>query len=327
MAVSVITDVVVPEVYNDYFMENSIYKSALWRSGIVANNAEMGALLTGGAKQFELPFWQSNDVINADATPINEGDTLTPGALTATKMTARRQFREKAFGQNDVAAVLAGSKPIDGMISLTEQFWNKNYQIVLFKSIQGVIADNVANDSGDMVNDITGDVDPKINSDAVIDTIALFGDMDQDIAAIGMHSVPYNQLRKNNLIDFTPDNTQDIGWGTYLGKTVIVDDSLLVSTTYWTVLFKPGSFAFAEDLNSGSYVPTALDRDESASGGQTLYYTRRVFLLHPGGFAWSDDATPTADFPTNAELILAANWDRVAASVKNTGFAVLKSTG
>ena len=118
-----------------------------------------------------------------------------------------------------------------------------------------------------------------------------------------------------------------IGCTRVLGKTVIVDDSLVVSSTYWTIVFKPGTFAFAEDLTSGRYQPTSVDRSEAASGGQSLYYTRRVFLMHPYGFAWSDDTTPTADFPTNAELILAANWDRAVASVKNVGFAVLKTSG
>jgi hypothetical protein len=141
-----------------------------------------------------------------------------------------------------------------------------------------------------------------------------------------MHSVPYNTLRKNNLIDTRADNEQNIGWGTYLGKTVIVDDTLFVSTVYWTVLFKTAAFAVAEDL-TGDYEPTEIDRDPAASGGQTLYYTRRVFLIHPAGFAWIEPGTPDADFPSDAELILADHWNRVASSVKNTGFAVLKSSG
>ena len=327
MAVSKVADVVVPEVYNDYFMENSIHKSAIWRAGIVATNPEFGALLQGGAKQFEMPFWQSNDVIGSDASVVNEDATVTPSSISAAQMAARRQFREKAFGQNDLASVLAGDSPLEAILELTEEFWNRNFQKVLFKSIQGVIADNVANDSSDMVQDITSDAITTINSNAVIDAIGKFGDQNSEITAIGMHSVPYQTLQKLNLIDFRPDNEQNIGWGTYLGQTVIVDDTLLVSTTYWTILFKPGAFGFAEDLTTGRYEPTSVDRDETKSGGQTLYYTRRVYLMHPGGFAWSDDSGSTTDSPTDAELITAANWNRVAASIKNTGFSVLKSLG
>ncbi len=327
MAVTKISDVVVPEVFNDYFMEASIYKSAIFRSGIIAEDPRLRTNLLGGAESFNTPFWKTNGVINEDATPVDEDTDLTPASIGSGTMIARRQFREKAWGQNDVAAVLAGSNPLDAIISQTENFWNRNHQKFLFSSIQGVIADNVANFSSDMVTDITGDTDPIINSDAIIDTIGLFGDMDEDVAAIGMHSKPYQNLQKANLIDFTPDNIQNIGWGTYLGKTVIVDDSLLVSSTYWTILFKPGAFGFAEDLSTNAYEPTETEREALKSGGQEVYVTRRVFAMHPFGFAWSDDATPTADFPTNAELILAANWNRVVSSVKNVGFTVLKSLG
>lgn len=328
MAVNTISDIVIPEVYNDYFLENSIYKSALWRAGIVASDPRMNGLLQGGAEVFNLPFWKSNDVVGADAAPVDEDTTLTPAAIGTGQMVARRHFREKAFGQNDVAAVLAGEAPVDQMIDLTERFWNRNYQAILFNSIRGVIDDNDSNDSDDMINDITGDTDDTINSGAVIDTISLFGDADEDLTALGMHSIPYNNLRKDNLIDFTPDNAQNIGWGTYLGKSVIVDDSLLISgPEYWTVLFKPGAFAFSEDLTSGLYEPTEVERNPNYSGGQSVYYTRRVFLIHPFGFAWSDDGSPGADFPTDAELRDGGNWDRVVSDVKNVGFAVLKSNG
>ena len=323
MAVTAVADVVIPEVYDDYFMENSIYKSAFYRSGIIATNPMFDTMLDGGAEQFELPFWQSNDVIGATASAVDEGTTLTPGSLTATKMTARRQFREKAWGQQDMAAVFAGSAPINGMIDKTEEFWNRNYQVVLFKSIQGAITDNVDNDGGDMVNDITEDGVTAINSDAVIETKALFGDQTENATAIAMSSVPYSELQKSNLIDFRPDNEQNVGWGTYLGMSVIVDDTLVVSSTYWTVLFKPQAFAYGSSVMR--YVPTEVDRNPAISGGQSLYYTRRVYLIHPYGFAWSDDGAMTTDSPTDAELIKAANWDRVAASVKNTGFVVLKT--
>ena len=326
MAAEVISDVVVPEVYNDYFYENSIYKSAVYKSGIVIRNPILDANLQAGAETFNLPFWKTDDIVGGSATPVDEGSSLTPGNIGSGKMIARRHFREKAWGKNDVAIVLAGDDPFTNLLTLTEAFWNKNYQAMLFSSVQGVIADNIANDRGDMVNDIQAVGDGKISSDAVIDTAMLYGDQGATVTtAIAMHSVVYGNLLKLNLIDNRPDNEQNIGWGVYLGKTVIVDDTLVVGSTYWTLMFKGGAFAYGE--SSKGYLPTEVDRDPAKSGGQELYYTRRVFAIHPFGFAWSDDATPDADFPTDSELILAANWDRVVSSVKNTGFVAIKSLG
>ena len=329
MAALTIADVVVPEVYNDYFLENSIYKSAVYRSGIIVNNPKLDSGLAGGAATFNTPFWKTDDLIGGSATPVDEGTDLTPGKIGSGKMITRRQFREKSWGKNDVATVLAGSDPFNGLVTLTEAFWNKNYQTVLFKSVQGVIADNIANDAADMTNDITAVGNGIISSDAVIDTAMLYGDQGATVtSSIAMHSVVYGNLLKLNLIDTNPVNVQNIGWGTYLGKTIIVDDSLVVTgspNTYWTILFKPGAFAYGSSV--AGYVPTEVERAPSKSGGQELYYTRRVFAIHPYGFAWSDAAAPAADFPTDAELAGAAQWDRVVSSVKNTGFVVIKSLG
>ena len=112
MAALTISDVIVPEVYNQYFFEQSIYKSALYRSGIVIKSPKLGEGLRGGASEFNLPFWKSDDMIASSATPVDEGETLTPGTIGTGKMVARRQFREKAWGKNDVVEVTAGSDPL-----------------------------------------------------------------------------------------------------------------------------------------------------------------------------------------------------------------------
>jgi len=324
MASTTIANVVVPEVYDDYAKERSIYKSAVWKSGIVVTDPLLKMNLDGGAEVFNTPFWKSNTVISAAATPVVEGNTLTPGNIDAGQLIVRRQFREKEFGQGDVAAVLAGDSPIQATMELLGDFWDYNYQNVLFQSVQGVITDNVDNDGGTLVKDITGEGTTSINSNAVIDTNALFGDMNDGFNSIAMHSVPYTTLQKLDLIDFRPDSEQNIGFGTYLGKSVIVDDKLIVGgTVYWTILFKAGAFNFAESFER--YVPTEVARTPAASGGSTELFTRRVFAMHPMGCAWVE-AGVADDFPTDAELAAAAQWDSVVASAKNMGFAVLKTS-
>jgi len=325
MAKTAISNVIVPEVYTDYAREGSIYSNRFFKSQIIQTDPRFGLLLDGGASIFNLPFWKMNDVFGASTLAVNEGDTLTPDAITAGKMVGRRQFREKAFGANDVAAVLAGSNPMDAIKAALDGFWLKNMQAMLFASIKGVIGNNVAADSSDLCLDITALQNSAIDSAVVIDAVQLFGDMDQDIVAIGMHSKVLATLRKANMIDDKPDNEQNIGWGTYLGKTVIVDDTLVVTgspNVYWSVLFKRGAFAYAESF--ANYVADETYREPLKSGGEESLITRRVMLIHPNGFSWTSN-TESNDFPTDANLALAANWDRVAASAKNCGFAVIKS--
>lgn len=326
MAVTKLSDVIEPVVYMDYAREKSIYSSRLYKAGIVTTDPRIKAKLAGGAEKFEMPFWKSNDIIGASATPVQEDADLTPAAVGTAKMTARRHFREKAFGQNDLAAVLAGASPMDEFTNLVDAFWERNFNQVLFKSIQGVIADNAQNDSSDLITDLTslsGD-DAKIGSDAFIDTVGIFGDMDEEVAAIAMHSKCLAQLRKQNLTSFVPDNEQNINWETFLGKKVIVDDSLLVSTTYWSILFKAGAFAFEQDFNN--YLAVEIERVPSKSGGQEILYLRRDFVMHPYGFAWLEGSVAN-NFPTDSELVMYANWNRVVADKKNSRFAVIKTLG
>lgn len=324
MAYTALTDAQIPELYTDYQREGSIYKSALARSGIIQRNTAIESALAGGAAVFNMPFWKMNTVIGATASAVNAAATLTPSNIDSAKMVARRLFWEQAFGTNDMVNVNSGSNVMDAITAALDPFWEKNLNAMVFSSIQGVIADNVANDSGDLVNDVTAVGDTKIDSDAIIDTVAKMGDRMEEITAVAMHSKVYANLIKKNLIDTRPDSEQNVGFGTYLGKSVIVDDSLIVSSTYWTVLFKQGAFAYGESFNG--YVPNEFARNELASGGQSYIVTRKVNSVHPLGFAWTS-TTESNTYPTIANLAVTANWNRVVSSPKNCGFVVCKSLG
>jgi hypothetical protein len=63
MAETRIADVIVPEVFTEYTLEDSIYRSRLFNSGIMAVNPALTSLLNGGGTTFNLPFWQ--DVVGS----------------------------------------------------------------------------------------------------------------------------------------------------------------------------------------------------------------------------------------------------------------------
>lgn len=335
MAETKITNVVVPEVYNDYAMERSIYHSALYKSGIVVRDPQIDQSLDGGAKQFTTPFWKDLiDPNNLDEVP-DEDNSVDTDNIEASEFVVRRQMRVKKWGANDMAAVLAGEDPIDAIQNMVENFWYKVMQNVLFASVRGVIADN-ANDNNDMILNLTAQAgdDAKISSTSIIQAIFLMGDKFQEITAMSMHSVPYSRLVQNNLIDFTPDSEQNVGFGTYLGKTVILDDDQTSTLevvggvpntpVYWTTLYKRGAFGYGE--SAARYIMTEIDRDADKGGGIDFLHSRRVFALHPAGFDWQEN-TVAKKFPSNTELATAANWDRAFSSVKNVGFVVLKTLG
>lgn len=55
MATVRISDVIVPEVFNDYMSIRTTEKSALYRTGVIAPNAAMQKDLSGGGRLFQTP--------------------------------------------------------------------------------------------------------------------------------------------------------------------------------------------------------------------------------------------------------------------------------
>ena len=69
--------------------------------------------------------------------------------------------------------------------------------------------------------------------------------------------------------------------------------------------------------------PFETEREPAAGqgGGQEIVYTRKAFVLHPLGYSFNG-TTVSQTTPTNADLELVANWDRVKER-KKIGIAAL----
>lgn len=329
MAVTQISDVIVPEVFNPYVVQRTAELSALRRSSIVMPNAELDRLASAGGKLINMPFW--ND-LSGDDEVLSDASALTPGKITAGQDVAALLMRGKAWSVNELAAALSGDDPMGAIADLVAEYWARREQDTLISILTGAFADNIANDGSDLVHDISiadGDNAADANligADAVLDTTQLLGDAKDRLTAIAVHSAVHNRLQKLNLIDYEPTNTQDIGWGTYLGKTLIVDDrcprvaggtSGFVYTSY---LFGAGAIGLGE---GGAPTPTETDRDSLA--GEDILINRRHYLLHPRGIKFTDSSVAGSS-PTNGELETAGNWDRVY-DQKNIRIAALKTNG
>ncbi len=304
------------EVFNAYSVEPSIYRSRFYNSGAMALNGQMGTMLAGNGESYSLPFWKDTAGTTGDIP--QEGTDQTVNALTSAKQTFRKQVRTKAWGSNDLVPVYSGSDPVTVAQSLVMPYWAQAFDQLAIKSIIGVLADNAANYSGDLINDISAASGSAayFSDNAVIDAQALLGENGvvggtdtRDFAAILVHPATYAYMRKLDLIDFDPVSDQTRPMGTYMSMTVIVDRNAPLDTAdYSSILFKPGALQFG--LTSSGYLPTELNRKPLDGFGIDEIITRRAFAIHPVGFA-SVEAGVAGITPTDAELILAAHWDRV----------------
>jgi hypothetical protein len=319
MAETRLTNIVIPEVFTGYALEPSIYKSRFFQSGAVIENPAISGLLAGGGTTFNLPFWKDTAGTSGD-TP-SETVAATINNITTGKQIARRLVREKVWGANDLTAIFAGEDPIGALVARVSGYWSQAFDIMAVKTIQGVIANNIAADSGDLVNDISGgsgaaaifsdsaviDAQDKLGENGTVSANDLNGG---GFAAIVVSPKTYAYMRKADLIDFVAISGQERPVEFYMGMRVIVTRNAPVDTgVYDSYIIKNGALEFGQS-NAG-YIPTELDRDPTTGFGIDVLYTRRVFALHPYGAAWTENTVTGAISPSDANLALAANWDRV----------------
>ena len=331
MAKMGVSAVIVPEIYQKYFRERTIYGSKFWKSGIIKRSPNFDKLVAGGGTTFNFPFSQSIVGVNASEVLSDSSDLTVYGTTTA-KQIARRLERGTAYSVNDLAKIDAGQDFFGDIMAQLLDYWDKDKETTLINSLTGVFADNIANDSSDLVSDISLEDGNKatdanlIGPSQIMTATHLLGDKADKFSIIAMHSVCYLRLKILNLIDFRPTNVQDIGWGTYLGMTVVVEDSLPADAgatsgyKYTSYIFQPGSIAYGE-----SYGDLAIETDRLILAGDDRVASRAIYTIHPAGFAWADNSV-AGNSPTDAELAMATNWNRVFEK-KNIGIVKLVTNG
>lgn len=311
MAATKISNIIVPEVFNPYVVEKTAELASFYMGGIISNDSQLNALASQGGKLINMPFWK--DLTGNDEVLTDSG-SLTVNAITSGQDIAALHARGKAWGVNDLAKALSGDDPMSRIGDLVADYWARRMQVTLISSLTGVFLDNKTNDAGDMIVDVAVETTAgavKFDGDLFIDGQATFGDAIGNITGIAMHSNTYNYLKKTDNISFEKQSNGDLEITTYRGLPVIVNDNLpkRAGTTsgfvYTTYLFGNGAFGFGQ---GNAPVPTETDRDSLA--GEDILITRTHFLMHPRGIKFKSGSV-SGTFPTNTELALAANWDRV----------------
>lgn len=297
-----IGDIIIPEVFNDYFINRTSEMARFYMGGIVSNDPQLNALATSGGKTINMPFW--NDLTGDDEILTDSG-ALTPGKITSGQDVAVLHVRGRAWGANDLAQAFAVGRadPMAAIGDLVADYWARRYQQVAIASLKGVIADNLANDGGDMV---AGTGTSAFDADLFIDGQATFGDAIGGLAGIALHPVVYHNLKKIDNISFQKESMGSLEIETYRGLRVIVDRTLPVDAgVYTSYLFGQGAIGMGQ---GAAPVPSETDRDSLA--GEDYLITRTHFLMHPRGVEFTG-STVSSTSPTNANLQLAANWNRV----------------
>jgi len=322
MATVQLSDIIDVKVFQDLPSVNSPEKTAFFESGVVTRNSLLDGIAAAAGKTAELPFWKDIDATVAPNLSTDNPATLaTPDKIVQGEQIARKAFLNKGLSAADLASELAmGSRAMDQIRARVDAYWLRQWQRRLIASCNGILADNVANNSGDMVINVAAEATAsqtattKFNRDTFTDAVYTMGDAADALRAIAVHSAVMKQMVKNDDIVYVQDSQGRLTIPTYMGLRVIVDDGLPVvaGTTsgfkYTSVIFGEGAFGYGD---GAPVVPVEVQREANQGNGagvETLW-TRKTWILHP--FGYQNTGTPASVSFSLAELAADAAWSRV----------------
>lgn len=316
-------DAFIPEVFASYQTQDAPELTAFSGSGVIVSNQLLTSAASSGGSDVTIPFWNDLDATTepniSNDDPADTGETLKIGSDI---QIARVSYLNQGFSAMDLVAELAGSDPMQRIRSRVDAYWARQFQRRMISTVVGVFNANVAQDSGDMVEDISSQTPGTVvasnlfSRTAFVDACFTLGDAQSAVSVVAVHSVVYKKMIENDDIEFAPDSTGSLTIPTYLGKRVIVDDSMPtfgsgIDRKYLTVLFGSGAIGYGTGSPGMS---EEVDRSPSAGNGsgQEVLWTRRTWLIHPAGYQFvaAGGGALSALSATNTELRVAAKWDR-----------------
>ena len=329
------SDLIIPEVFTPYVIEQTTQRDAFLASGVVQPMAELNA--TEGGDFIQVPFYKAN--LSGDFEVLSDASSLTPGKIEADSQKGVILHRGRAFEARDLAALASGSDPMAAIGQKIGAYIANQRQKDLLSCLAGVFGAVENTSSSAAFFDLTidgesGDSPTVLSPRHVAEAKAKLGDQGEKLTAICMHSKVYYDLVERRAIDYIYDNTgaadtaasqgsTENAFGavnvpTFMGLRVIVSDDVQTngsgaSTEYATYYFTEGAVASGEQLG----LQTETDRDilaKSDAMSIDLHY-----CYHPVGADWTSS---TAN-PNRSTLETVGNWAKVY-ELKNLG--IVRST-
>ena len=327
------SDIIVPEVFTPYVIEQTTARDSFLASGVVAPMAELNA--TEGGDFVNVPFFSAN--LSGDFEVLSDSSSLTPGKITTDKQVGVILHRGRAFESRDLAALAAGSDPMAAIGQKIGAYIANQRQKDLLACLDGVFGSVNSTDSNEAFFGLTidggsSDTPTTLSPRHVAKARSILGDQGDKLTAVCMHSKVYYDLVERKMVDYvlagdgtggsatasggtiTPAyNDGNDTVPTYCGLRVIVSDDVSTagsgsSTEYSTYFFTAGAVASGEQAG----LTTETDRDilaKSDAMAIDLHYT-----YHPVGSKWAVTTTN----PNRTQLGTVGNWSKVY-ETKNIG--------
>lgn len=337
MAATRLTDLIVPTIFAQDYLKETMVLSRVFQSGLVVDDPLMSSLCAANKSNiFNVPFYKDLADTESNVSSDDPATAATPLNITTGQDIAIKHVRNQSWSTMDLEAALASSDPMGRIKTQVAKYWARQFNKHTINALTGVLNANVAQNSGDMVKNVATDAvgapaaAELMSASLILDAKQTMGDAADYLKVLMVHSVVWTNLQKLSLIAYIPGDKANVGFGTYLGYTLIVDDSLPAvagtnRVTYTSVLAAQGVLKFG---NGAPLNPVEVYRQPLAGNGegQETLITRNHYTIHPAGIKWTSSSM-AGKSPTFTELTTAANWTRVYAERKQVPLAFIKTNG
>ena len=331
------SDIIIPEVFTPYVIEQTTQRDAFLASGVVQPMAELNASQDGG-DFVQVPFYKAN--LSGDFERLTDSSSLTPGKISADKQVAAVLHRGRAFESRDLAALAAGSDPMAAIGNKIADYIANQRQKDLLSCLAGIFGavgdTSSASFAALAVDGASGDTPTQLTARQIVEGQSLLGDQGDKLAAIVVHPKVYYDLKERRALDMIYDDAGQpdtaaaqgslanafgsVAVPTFMGMRVIVSADVQTagsgaSTEYASYMFTQGAVGSGEQLG----LQTETDRDILAKSDAMSIDLHYVY--HPIGSSFS---TSVAN-PTRAQLETVGNWTKVY-ETNNIGIVRITTT-
>ena len=309
MAPVVLTDLIQHEQYAREVLRESIRRSVFWQSNVIVPDADLTEkMMADVGSVFKFDYF--NDLADNEARISDDSDTVAGvDGITSGTDQAVGNYRNRSWGAKNITANLSATgDPLPVIAGRVGAYWARQYDFTVLSMVKGLIADNVANDASDMVNNQTG---VAITVNMILDTQQTAGDAQDDLFDVMIcHSAIRNKLRNDGVTNKVFSDSGEYLYEELGGLRLVINDNVDSPSAgnYTSYIVGAGMFGFG---TGAAKRPDEVDyiAGTGNGAGQENLWSRRNFSLHPYGFSFTN-ASVAGISPTNAEFELATNWTR-----------------
>ena len=297
-----LADAIIPEVFANYVLNQSMKTNRLVQSGILTNDPSLGGQLLSPGDFIHMPY--INDIAEGpDAQTWTDTQDIAVNGLTTGEQRAFKFRQAQSFGYTDISQQVSGTPAQSTISSRFSAYWNNQDQKLLFATLKGVFSNT------DIATAKKYEDSGVFSARGFLATIAKLGDLqDNSFNKIVVHSSTYAEMKAQQLIETVQPANAVTPISVYNGMQIVQDDDPNLVNDDGSVtsyVFANGSvgYSVAKPQNA-----VEIEREARKEGGRTNIINRRVVTTHVLGTSVSKTFAPAGQTVTMAELAKGDTW-------------------